>query len=154
MKYSKIKLIREQTANHLKELREIANLNMPIQGWIRTIRKSLGMNTRQLAERMGVKRQRISEIETGEVKGNLTVETLKRTAEALNCKFVYAFIPNTSLEDIVRKQAESVIKKRMKRISHTMALEEQKLNSTDNKKAIEDGVEKILFEAPGSIWDE
>ncbi|MGV8123865.1 MAG: mobile mystery protein A [Candidatus Xenobiia bacterium LiM19] len=154
MKYDKIGLIREQTSEKLKKLKPLSHVTIPIQGWIRSIRKSLGMNTRQLAERLEIKRQRVSEIEKNEVSGNLTVETLKRVAEALDCKLVYALIPNTSLENTVKNQAGLIVKKRMKRVSHTMALERQGLSLEQEQKAISDAVENILLEAPESIWDE
>ncbi|MDA3793156.1 MAG: mobile mystery protein A [Elusimicrobia bacterium] len=154
MKYSKIKLIREQTSEKLKKFNPLAEINMPFRGWIRSIRQSLGMNTRQLAERIDVKRQRVSEIEKEEVKGNLTVETLRKTAEAMGCKFVYALIPATTLENIVRRQAELVVEKRMKRVSHSMALEKQELSLKEKQKAVDDAVEKILHDDPGSIWDD
>jgi len=154
MKYDKIRLIREQTSENLNKLKPLSHVTIPIQGWIRSIRKSLGMNTRQLAERLEVKRQRVSEIEKNEVSGNLTVETLKKVAEAMDCKLVYALIPNTSLENTVKDQAASTVKKRMNRVSHTMALERQGLSREQEQKAISDAIENILIEAPESIWDE
>ncbi|MHC9542500.1 MAG: mobile mystery protein A [Vulcanimicrobiota bacterium] len=154
MKYDRIRLIREQTSEQLKKLKPLSHVTIPIQGWIRSIRESLGMNTRQLAERLEIKRQRVSEIEKKEVTGNLTVETLKRVAEALDCTLVYALIPNSSLENTVKNQAELIVKKRMKRVSHTMALERQGLSSEQEQKAISDAIDNILHEAPESIWDE
>lgn len=154
MKYDKIRLIRQQTSEKLEKLKPLSQVTFPIQGWIRSIRKSLGMNTRQLADRLKIKRQRVSEMEKKEVSANLTVETLKRVAEAMDCKLVYALIPNSSLENTVKKQAESIVKKRMKRVSHTMALEQQGLSSEEEQKAISDAIENILHEAPESIWDE
>jgi hypothetical protein len=60
------------------------------------------------------------------------MDSLKRAAEAMDCSFVYAFIPNTSLEDILQKQIEKVIAQRMKTVSHSMKLEDQATELTES----------------------
>jgi predicted DNA-binding mobile mystery protein A len=64
------------------------------------------MSTYELAARMGIAQSRASKIERAEVEGAIRLRTLGRVAEALNCRLVYAFVPDESLEHIVRYQAE------------------------------------------------
>jgi predicted DNA-binding mobile mystery protein A len=78
----------------------------PPLGWVREIRVALGMSTYELAVRMGIVQSRASKIERAEVEGAIRLQTLGRVAEALNCRLVYAFVPDESLEHIVRYQAE------------------------------------------------
>lgn len=147
------KLIREQLSNSLKKYSRLKDSNLPFKGWIQSIRIALRMNTRQLAKRIGVARQRISAIEKEEIHGNITVNTMKKVAEALDCKFVYCLLPNTSLDNTLRKQAERVIINRMKHINQSMLLEKQELSEKEMQKSINDAIEKILISSPKTIWD-
>jgi predicted DNA-binding mobile mystery protein A len=78
----------------------------PPLGWVREIRCALGMSTYELAARMRIVQSRASKIERAEVEGAIGLRTLGRVAEALNCRLVYALVPEESLEHIVRYQAE------------------------------------------------
>jgi ribosome-binding protein aMBF1 (putative translation factor) len=51
-----------------RQLRESA----PKEGWVRTVRKALGMTTKQLAKRLKVNRSRVVKIEQAETDGALT----------------------------------------------------------------------------------
>lgn len=55
---------------------------------------------------MGIAQSRACKIERAEVEGSIRLQTLGRVAEALNCRLVYALVPDESLEHIVRFQAE------------------------------------------------
>ena len=48
-----------QLEERLEKLREIAALDLPTEGWIRTLRQALGMTAEQLAARVGVTRQAV-----------------------------------------------------------------------------------------------
>src|SRR5690242_8909577 len=89
-----------------------SNIEMPAEGWIRTVRKALGMSGAQLAKRMGVTRARIAQAEKAELEGGVTLKSMQATAEALGCKFVYAFEPPVTVDNIImaqaRKKAESI----------------------------------------------
>ena len=82
-----------------------ADAPQPSRGWILAIREALGMSVTDFARRLGVSRQRVSQIEAAEVEGSATLVTLRRAAEALGCTLVYALVPNESLEQIVRRRA-------------------------------------------------
>jgi predicted DNA-binding mobile mystery protein A len=57
--------------------------------------------------------------------GGIRLSSLRRAADAMDCTLVYAFIPNTSLETTVRRQAQRVLDEQMGRTRQTMALEAQ-----------------------------
>ena len=134
MKKKQKKIIREQLDDTLRRFSTIASVNRPMRGWIRAIRDALGMNMRQFANRLGVSKSRIPRIEQDEITGSLTLKTMNRVAEKLDCVFVYGFVPRTSLDDTVKKQASLTARKRMSRLMHTMNLEAQGLSSKNTKK--------------------
>ena len=69
------------------------------------IRDALGMTTAQFGRRLGVSQPRIIELEKSEVTGNVTLHTLQRAAEVLNCRLVYALVPERPLAEIVNERA-------------------------------------------------
>lgn len=147
------RLVRWQLEETIKPYRSIQWSQIPQKGWIRAIRDALGMSGRQLAEKLGVKPPRVSVLEKDEVLGRVTLKTMKRTAETLNCVFIYALIPRASLEELVRNQAIAVVQERMKRVGHSMALEDQKLDEELEKKSFQDIVDEMMREMPRSLWD-
>lgn len=152
MRKKQKKIIREQLDDTLSRFSSIASVNRPIKGWIRAIRDALGMNTRQFAERLGVSKSRIPRIEQDEITGSLTLKTMNRVADTLDCVFVYGFVPRTSLDDTVKKQASIIAERRMKRLMHTMNLEDQGLSSKNAKKAFNNMLFEII-DSPSILWE-
>ena len=154
MKAKHKKLAREQLDATLKRLEPLKTLVLPGKGWIRAIRDALGMTGEQLAARLTVNKQRVSRIQQDEKLGKVKLETLRNVADAIDCIFVYGFVPRDSLEQTVRNQACLVAKKRMARSNQTMRLEKQELSEKEKQKALKDLVEDIMNEMPKSLWDE
>jgi predicted DNA-binding mobile mystery protein A len=147
------KLILEQLDATLKRFSALKAVNPPLKGWVRAIRDALGISTRQLGDRLGVNKSRITRIEQDEVGGSVTLKTMRRVADALDCVFVYGFVPRKTLEDTLRNRAIQVAKKRMLRVTHTMALEDQGLSEGEQKRAFETVVEELIKTQPKSLWE-
>jgi len=147
------KLVRKQLQMALAKFQPLLDISKPPKGWIRAVRNALGMSGRQLAERMGVTKQRTSFIEKQEIDSTATLKTMRKTAESLDCVFVYGLVPRKSLEETVRNQAKQVAVKRLARASHTMSLEDQALGEEENKEILSNMIEKILDELPSNLWD-
>jgi predicted DNA-binding mobile mystery protein A len=69
--------------------------------------------------------QSVADIEKSEAAGSIQLKTLSRVAEALDCTLVYALVPKTSLEGAVQARARRIALKDLKRVAHTMKLEDQ-----------------------------
>jgi predicted DNA-binding mobile mystery protein A len=108
-----------------KKLGVFSNFEVPQSGWINVIRKTLGMTYAQLAKRVKTSPQVIKKFEQNEIEDKITLNTLKKIASAMNCKFVYAFVPNISFEKIIDDRANVVSDALIKRVSNTMSLESQ-----------------------------
>lgn len=128
--------------------------SLPNEGWIRAIRSALGMTLEQLAEKIGVSHATLHEYEKREAKGTITLASLRKTAEALNCDFVHAFVPRKGdFEDLRERQARLAAEKVVERTSHSMALENQEVSEREKEEEIEDLREEFLSTWDNSIWD-
>ena len=150
---NKKKLIREQLDASLQRFSPLLDITTPSKGWIRAIRDALGMTARQLSERLGVTQQSVARIEKEEMAGAVTIKTMRRIADSLDCVFVYGFVPRTSLEDIIGHQAKKVATRRLLKASQTMSLENQALSREENEKAISDMVDELIRTVPSNLWN-
>ncbi len=140
----KNKLIREQLETTLKHFGPLHSLSTPRKGWIRAIRDALGMSARQLGSRLGVAQQAVARIEKDELTGSVTIKTMQRIAEALDCQFVYGFVPRSSLEETVRVRAKQVASKRLAQANQTMALEAQSLSKGENRRVLSEMIDYLV----------
>jgi predicted DNA-binding mobile mystery protein A len=126
----------------------------PPPGWIKAIREALGMTTAQLAKRLGIAQPSAVGLEKAEASKAITLETLERAARALDCTLVYALVPRKPLETIVQERASEKARTRLRTISHSMTLEDQRVREEDEHEQL-GGLVKKLLEGPGSaLWDE
>jgi len=91
-------------------------IERPPQGWARSIREALGMTKSQLARRMSISLSTVAELERSEARGTITLRSLDRLAKGLDCRVIYALVPNNSesLEHLVQDRAEALVSKEMK----------------------------------------
>lgn len=126
----------------------------PTRGWIKAIREALGMTTAQLAKRLGIAQPSIVGLEQAEASKAITLKTLERAARALDCTLVYALVPRKPLESLVQERAREAARKRLQTISHSMALENQRVLEDDERAQLE-RLALQLIDGPGSaLWDE
>ena len=145
-------IIRQQLDKTLASLKTV-NTQVPVKGWIRAIREALGMSGKQLAQRLGVSQPRIPRLEQDELTGSVTIKTMQQVAEALNCTFVYALVPRTSLEDTVQSQARRVAQERIERVAHSMLLEAQSLSAEEQQATLKATRDELVREMPRELWD-
>ena len=143
-----------QSRSHLDErfleLGPVRRYAAPVRGWIKGIRKALGMTTEQLAKRLGVKQPSVVAIEQSEAKGTIEQATLRRDAEALDCTLVYALVPNQALEAMVRERARLFARRRREPVEHSMLLEDQKVTEKDAERRLDEIVRETN---PRLFWD-
>ena len=126
-----------------------AIIEIPPQGWLKTIREFLGMTTTQLAKKINVAQPRVINLEKNEK--NTKISTMERIADALNCDFVYAFIPRENIDDIIYNQAKKKALKILSKVQTNMSLENQQ---TDSDELVEDIIKDLLDDNISRIWDE
>jgi predicted DNA-binding mobile mystery protein A len=153
MNNSQAALARKQLERRLAPLRQMMPVAPP-KGWIKAIRESLGMTARQLADRMGVAPSRIPTIEKAEITGGTTLRTVRQAATAMNCTFVYAFVPIEPLDDILRTRAIQKARKNISRLDHTMRLENQAILKVDLDAEEQRTIDLIVSGSLRGLWDD
>jgi len=146
-------LIRKQLDQRLNLFAALKGSPPPMRGWIRAIRDALGMTGQQLARRLGVQKQRITALEKGEVEGTVTINSMRKAAEAMDCVFVYALVPRDSLQDNVQRQARKYAKKIHATVQHSMLLEKQGLTADESGQGIKANTEKFVRETTRDMWE-
>lgn len=146
-------LEQQQLSQFLQSLATFKTTSKPASGWLRAIREGLKMSRRQLGERLGVSTSRIQRIESDENSGSITLKTMQQAANAMDCVFVYAVLPRTSLEATVEQQALDKARQHLGAIDQTMALEDQSIAKTENDAMVQRFAERLLQEQSGKLWD-
>jgi predicted DNA-binding mobile mystery protein A len=142
-----------QLDTQLQTWRRIANTSpRPREGWLRTLRTGLGMSTGQLAQRLGSRQPWVLQLEKAEVKGTVTLASLRKAADALGCDLVYALVPRKPLEQMVHDQADKVAKQEMATVSHSMALEEQRPSYAVETKQLSELRDTLLAGPWRRLW--
>lgn len=70
---------------------------MPARGWLRAVREGTGLTQAEVARKAAMKRQSFAQFEAAECKGAITLGSLKRAAEAMDCELVYFIVPRPSV---------------------------------------------------------
>jgi predicted DNA-binding mobile mystery protein A len=126
----------------------------PPSGWLKAIREALGMSATQLAKRLGVVTSTVTRLETSEADDTISLATLRRAAEALDCELRYVLVPRQSLADTLAARANQLARERMAGVAHSMALEAQSTSNetvADQTRALADS----LLQGPRrELWRE
>ncbi len=151
MMNSKRRIARQRLDERLSAFKPESRFAVPPKGWIRAIRNALGMRAYQMGTRLGMKQQSVTKMEKSEGYGTIQLKTLRQAAEALDCTLVYAFVPNTSLEDAVQTRAREIASNELARIGHTMDLEAQSISKAKREAQIDEYIRDNLRER--DLWD-
>ena len=143
----------EQLDRRLETLRPLAEAPMPARGWVRAIRNTLGMTTKQLAARMGVSQPRIIKLEKSEIDRSITLESLERAAEALGCRVIYALIPERPLGETLNERANKIAEQQLASVAQTMRLEAQGVTNTKVRNELRNRLFEELLRRPARLWD-
>ncbi len=152
----RINLQRHQLDNRLKRIINIKGEDIPAQGWVKAIRESLGIPATLLAKKLGISQPTLSELEKYEAKGSITINSLKKMADALNCDLKYFIIPREpykSFEDIIDRQIDKAVKKELNDLNQTMLLENQALSQKEMNYQMDIVRRKMKDKITSKIWE-
>ena len=129
-------------------------LSVPKEGWIRTVRKSLGMSGAQLARRLGVTRALVSNTERAELSGSVTIKAMQQMARAMDCRLVYSIVPDGPIQEMISKRAREKALAIVDRANKHMALEAQTLSKEQINFEIRRLQQEFVNAMPSDLWND
>ena len=142
----------QQMDAHLKIWRVAQLSARPRSGWVRAIRESLGMSGAAFARRLGMTPVGVRKLESAEASDAITLASLRKLAQALDCELKYALVPRTSLVQQVKDRAQTVARERLRPIAHSMALEDQAVQEPENKLQLELIIKELIEGSRRNLW--
>ncbi|MFZ5697951.1 MAG: mobile mystery protein A [Pseudomonadota bacterium] len=124
----------------------------PATGWIRAIRDALGMSSEALARRLQVTGSAVRKLEEAEATDAITLGSLRRAAAALDCELQYALVPRQKLETTLQARALKVAQERVGTVAHSMALEDQAVDSSLTRSHIEEMANALIAKRTKDLW--
>lgn len=99
----------------------------PARGWLRAVRTVLGASQEQAAKRAAMSRQAYADLEAAEERGAISLKSLQRAAEALDCELIYFVVPRASVAESFGELAQlrDPKFKHLRATEHSMLLEDQ-----------------------------
>lgn len=147
-------IIRDQYRSKLDQLIDYKQIIRPKEGWIRTLRKALGMSSPQLAKRLAVSKSQASQIERMEAEDRITLKQLRRVADSLGCDLLYALVPRKPVEEMVRDRARQKAQKLVNKTDVQMKLEAQQLSSEKLEAQVEAEADRLVRDMPRDLWED
>lgn len=139
-----------QADKQLKPLLKKTFPPRPSCGWIQAIREALGMTAVSLAQRLNVRNSTVHKLEKSEADDSISLASLRKVAAALDCELHYVLVPKMPLEVKLKEQANTVARRHMQPVAHTMSLEDQAVGT----KAQQAQLELIAKELLDGNWRE
>ena len=106
MREKERKLARRRLDVELRPFRRAGMEKRPTHELLRAVRQAVRVPAAEIAEKMGVNRSVIFDLEASERKKTITLRSLDRMAEAMGCKVVYGIVPvgGKTLEELAEER--------------------------------------------------
>lgn len=124
----------------------------PRAGWIRVVRRALGMSQRELASRLHVSQPTVDGYERAEGRGAVTLASLRRVADALDCDLQYVLVPRRGLERSIRVRASELAEQLVRRTSHSMRMELQGVGAAESRRQVHELARALAAKPPRGFW--
>ena len=104
----------------------------PVKGWLRTVRSAVGLTQGYVAKRLHIQRQALAHLEKSEERGSISIRSLERAANAMDCDLVYFIVPRSSSAKSFAELAQQKDPglRHLRASEHSMALEDQAIGDT------------------------
>lgn len=109
----------------------------PARGWLRAVRESTGLRQETVAQKIGVTRPSYADLESSEARGAISLSSLTRAADAMDCELVYFLVPRAAVAKTFGELAlrHDPAMKQLHASEHSMALEGQAVGDLTPKPA-------------------
>jgi predicted DNA-binding mobile mystery protein A len=133
----------KQLDRGLEKFRPAQTIPRPQKGWIRAIREAVGVSAGELGRVLDVSRQLPLQFEKAEADDSITLKSLRKVADALDCDLVYALVPRAgSMRQLRENRARAQATNSVQQVEHSMALEGQAAGRIDE--AVESETRRLV----------
>jgi len=126
--------------------------SLSIDQLIKMVRHRLGMTQAQLAKRAGLVQSHIAEIESGKV--DVQLSTLRKIFSAMECDLMMLPRFREKPDVLIARKAKEVAKKKIARISGTMALEMKSPDERTIQTLIRTEEDRLKKKPSSEVWEE
>jgi predicted DNA-binding mobile mystery protein A len=119
------RLLISQLDRRLATLRSFDLPSAPPIGWVRSIRNALGMTATALGRRLSMTSGGVRKLENAEAEEAITLATLRKMADSLDCELRYVLVPRKPLQVQLNDRARELATTRLRLVEQTMSLEDQ-----------------------------
>jgi predicted DNA-binding mobile mystery protein A len=106
MREKERKLARMRLDVEMRPFRRAGMAKNPTNALLRAVRQTLRIPVAEIAEKMGVCKSVVLDLEARELKNTVTLRSMSRMAQAMGCKMVYGIVPEDgkTLEELVERR--------------------------------------------------
>lgn len=121
----------------IKSLNEAAvNLRPtpPAKGWLLAVREGLGLTRAAIAKRLAISTTAIQSFEQSEARGTISIQSLRKMADAMGCEVVIKLVPKgeQSFIDLAAQHDPELAN--LRATEHSMTLEAQGSGDLEQRK--------------------
>jgi predicted DNA-binding mobile mystery protein A len=148
------RLRRLQLDAQLLPFASLAAVAPPSGGWIHDVREALGMSLATFATRLGEASSSTAyQFEQAEADGGITLKRLRVAANALGCDVAVVLIPRVPLTQIAEERAIEKARERLRRVGHSMAMEDQGVSGPDMDEITRQTAQEIRDKGGAALWE-
>jgi len=147
------RLLLKTLSEKLDSFTGLSGAKPPGAGWLRSIRLAFGMPLHYAARKLNMTSPGFAKLEKAEASGAISLKTLERAADALDCDLVYALLPRDgTLLNQFRNRARRQARRIMEPVGQSMLLEAQ--SAGDLNERIEQLADEIVASPHPKLWTE
>jgi len=127
---------------------------VPPGGWLATVRTTLGLTQVNLAQRLGIQRQSLADLEDSEQRKTISLARLDEVARAMGARLIYALVPggDDSYEAVLRRPAHTMAEVIVMRVERTMTLEAQQRNEAEREESVREIADELFRSFHRELW--
>lgn len=145
-------LARRQLDLRVLKARQADLLDVPRGGWVKSIREALGMSASTFGKRLGISQPAVSQLESSEAAGTITLASLRKLADGLGCELAYVLIPREPLEVMIEQQARRRARQIVGSISESMNIEDQEVSERALYEQVESLTLELMYRQGPGFW--
>jgi predicted DNA-binding mobile mystery protein A len=106
----------------------------PTKGWLLAVREGLGLTRAAIAKRLSLSTTAIQAFEQSEARGTISIQSLRKVADALDCEVVIKLVPKRGQSFIDLAAQHDPEMANLRATEHSMTLEAQGSGDLEQRK--------------------